>query len=228
MSFIVDFEWAVDAAGYDWVAEESAEESDEKSVYGEILSALNGRPIRPARIVRRGGELRVYRPFERVNGLFLPFSKFALTAEGLMEFISQYGPMTREGNENSGEDVIIGIGHARTMSEFLTEYRTDARGCFAKYAQGLGWSRMDVALTFNATTGRPQMMSRPSSLVNALWFELAAYLTGDAHLIACRHCGGWFVVGRGTGRRLDAIFCTDEHRVAFNSLKRSKRQGSHA
>jgi hypothetical protein len=178
--------------------------------------------------VRRGRELRAYRPFKAVNGLFLPFSKLALTVEGLLEFVRRYGPMTREGNEKSGEDAIIGLSHAEAMSEFLSEYRTDAHNCFAKYERGLGWSRMDVAVTFNSTTGRPQMILRPSSLVNALWFELAASLTGDTQLRPCRHCGGWFEVGPGTQRRLDATFCSDEHRVAFNSLKRSKRQGSHA
>ena len=224
MSFTVDFEWAVDEAGYTWVPEEPADESDEKSAFGEILSALYGKPIRPARIVRRGGKLRPNRPFERVNGLFLPFSKSATTAEGLVEFINRHGPMTREGNEASGEDAIIGIGHAQSISEFLRNYRLDRHSCFATFGeQGLGWSRVDIGLAFNLRTGQPQMKLKPSSLVNALWFEIAASLTGDAPLRACRHCGEWFQTGPGTTRRLDATFCSNDHRVAFNSLKRRRR-----
>jgi len=34
----------------------------------------------------------------------------------------------------------------------------------------------------------------------------------------------FFEAGRGTGRRLDAKFCSDEHRIAFNSLKRSREK----
>ena len=37
----------------------------------------------------------------------------------------------------------------------------------------------------------------------------------------CQHCGQQFLVGEG-GKRRDARFCSDEHRVAFNSLKRKK------
>jgi hypothetical protein len=224
MSFTVDFEWAFDEAGYDWVPGGPADECDEKSAFGEALSALHGKPIRPPRIVRRGGELRAYRPFERVNGLFLPFSRRATTVEGLLEFVSRHGPMTRDGNERSGEDAIIGLGHAEAISEFLKDYRNDPQASLGRFGeQGLGWSRIDVGLALNSTTGQPQMKLRPSCLVNALWFELASSLTGDARLQDCGHCGAWFLTGPGTNRRLDAIFCSDEHRVAFNSLKRSRR-----
>jgi hypothetical protein len=37
----------------------------------------------------------------------------------------------------------------------------------------------------------------------------------------CVHCGTMFIAGAGTGRRLNAVFCCDEHRVRHNSLKRS-------
>src|SRR3954466_13376546 len=212
MSLAVDFEWAVDTAGYAVVPGGPANESDKKSVFGEILSALHGKLIRPARIVRRGGELRPYRPFEPVNGLFLPFSKYARTTQGLLEFTNRYGPMTPEGNEGSGEDAIIGLGHAESISRFLTDYRSNPHMCLGKFGeQGLGWSRIDVGLALNPTTGQPQMKLRPSCLVNALWFELAASLTGDARLRACQHCGEWFETGPGTARRMDAIFCSDDH-----------------
>ena len=224
MSFTVDFEWEFDEAGYDFLPGGPADECDEKSVFGEVLSALNGEPIRPPRIVRRGGELRAYRPFERVNGLFLPFSKRATTVEGLLEFVTRYGPMTREGNEASGEDAIIGLSHAEAIADFLKDYSTDPQTSLGRFGEhGLGWSRMDVGLTFSTVTGWPQMKLRPSSLVNALWFEVAAFLTGDAPLRACQHCVEWFLAGPGTNRRLDAIFCSNDHRVAFNSLKRSRR-----
>jgi hypothetical protein len=39
----------------------------------------------------------------------------------------------------------------------------------------------------------------------------------------CRHCMEVFTVGPGTGRRMDAIFCSDAHRVRFHSLQRSPK-----
>jgi hypothetical protein len=98
MTFRIDFEWAVDEAGYDWIAGGPAEPSDEKSLFGEVLSTFHGKPIRPDRIVRRGGNLKVDRPFERVPGLFRLFSKLATTPEGLLDFVTRFGPMTPEGN----------------------------------------------------------------------------------------------------------------------------------
>lgn len=40
----------------------------------------------------------------------------------------------------------------------------------------------------------------------------------------CPYCGTVFPVGPGTGHKADAIFCSPDHRVAFNSLKRSHPQ----
>jgi hypothetical protein len=59
-------------------------------------------------------------------------------------------------------------------------------------------------------------------LESALKFQLFQKLIGQAVLRLCTLCSGWFEVGPGTGRRLDAKFCSDEHRVLFNSRKRNK------
>jgi len=40
--------------------------------------------------------------------------------------------------------------------------------------------------------------------------------------VECAHCGNFFKAGAGTGRRIDASFCCDEHRVRYHSLKRSE------
>lgn len=39
----------------------------------------------------------------------------------------------------------------------------------------------------------------------------------------CLHCGSYFQAGPGTDRRLDAKFCSDQHRKDFNSLKRTPK-----
>jgi hypothetical protein len=222
MILSIDFEWAVDEAGYDWVPGGPAEAGEENSPFGEFMSVLEGSPIRLDRIVRRGGKLRTYRPFERVDGLCRVFAGAAVDPKGLMNFVHRFGPMTEDGNHD-GEDALIGLGHAETMAGWLRQYSQNRRECFSQLAcPGLGWSRLDVALWVNPATGKPQYRFRPPALVNALWFEVAQIMTSDAQLRECAHCGRWFEVGPGTGRRADAKFCHDEHRIAFNSLKRSK------
>ena len=37
----------------------------------------------------------------------------------------------------------------------------------------------------------------------------------------CRHCGEMFASGAGTGRRGDAVFCSNEHKIRYYSLQRS-------
>jgi hypothetical protein len=109
------------------------------------------------------------------------------------------------------------------MSELFDDYSKDPRSCSLRFGeQGHGWSRLDVALAFNPMTGRPQFKFRPPSLVNALAFEMGEFLTRDAQLRECQRCGAWFESGPGTGRRADAKFCCDDHRIAFNSLKRGQ------
>jgi hypothetical protein len=223
MTFSIDFEWAFDEAGYDWVAGGPAGPDDEKSLLGDVYSIIHHRPIRLDRIVPRGGNLKTYRPFEQVPGLFRLFSKLATTPEGLLEFVTRFGPMIPDGNRKSGEDALIGLTAAQGMSKLLIQYSSDPRTCFSQFGEeGLGWSRIDVYLAFNPITGRPHFKFTPPTLVNALHFEMGEFLTRDAQIRGCVHCGEWFETGPGTGRRADAKFCSDDHRIVFNSLKRSQ------
>src|SRR5205807_9235653 len=119
------------------------------------------------RIVRRGGKLRPYRPFERVDGLYRVFASLAVAPEGLMDFVHRFGPMTEDGNRN-GEDALIGLSHAQSMAELLKRYSQNPGDCFSQFAgNGLGWSRIDAALWLNPITGKPQFRFRPPTLVNA-------------------------------------------------------------
>jgi hypothetical protein len=67
-----------------------------------------------------------------------------------------------------------------------------------------------------------QLEITAETLLSALWWQLARKLSGDAKIRECRHCGEWFEVGAGTGRRADAQFCRPEHKVRFFSLERSR------
>src|SRR5438874_7946740 len=117
MTFSIDFEWAIDEAGYDWVTGGQAEPGDEESVISVLFSSFQPAPIRPDRVVPRGGNLKRDRPFERVPGLFRLFSKTATNPEGLLDFVTRFGPMIPEGNRPAGEDAVIGLSAAQAMSE---------------------------------------------------------------------------------------------------------------
>lgn len=64
-----------------------------------------------------------------------------------------------------------------------------------------------------------------SSLLNALWLQLAANISEGAKYRHCdlASCGKLFEVGSNSSRRADARFCSDAHRIEFNSRKRTKK-----
>ena len=68
-----------------------------------------------------------------------------------------------------------------------------------------------------------QLRITAETLIAALWWQLARKLSGDSKIRECRHCGEWFEAGRGSARRADSDFCSEEHKIRFFSLKRSRR-----
>jgi hypothetical protein len=222
--FNIDFEWQRDDAGYDYVPAAAGTPSpSEMSPLYAIISEGLSLAGRPARIVRRGGNLVPYRPFDGVNGLYRIFANLGTSDRGLLDFVNRFGPLTKYGNSETGEEVLFGKNHAESMRDLLS-CSTEERGTYLSRSgeAGTSWSHLDVALAFNPVTGKPQFSFKPPELCNALWLEFGAALVSDASLRNCLHCGGWFEAGPGTGRREDAKFCCDSHRIAFNSRKRKK------
>jgi hypothetical protein len=219
----IDFEWSVDDAGYDYVPAElgwAAMSPLDRIASCGLLDGTEG--DRPDRIVRRGGKLIAYRPFEKINGLYRIFARIGTTAEGLVEFINRFGPLTEGGHDPAtGDAVPFVLTAASTMAELLTYSPEERFSYLSKFDRGLSWTRIDVSLVANPFTRKPQIALKPPWLLHALWLELGQALSGDISIRKCAHCGGWFEVGPGSGRREDAKFCSDAHRIAFNSRKRS-------
>jgi hypothetical protein len=224
--FSIDFEWLRDEAGYRYVP--AALGNPEPSEMSPLYQAIE--PIRravsggkPARIVPRGGKLVPYRPFDNDGGkLYRIFASLGSTDEKLLEFVNRFGPLTEDGNQECGEEVLFALSAASVMRDLLSCSPAERAAYFSRFGE-LPWSRIDVTLTFNPMTNKPQFRFKPPMLVNALWLELGQALSSDASIRNCLHCGGWFEAGAGTGRREDAKFCSDGHRIAFHSRKRSKR-----
>jgi hypothetical protein len=193
-----------------------------------IVEPLMQRKGRPARIVPRGGKLVPYRPLEKDGGkLYRIFASLGSTDEGVFDFVNRFGPLTEEGNRECGEEVLFSLTNAASMRDVLSCPLKERGAYFSRFGDnGLRWSRIDVALAFNRITDRPQFRLMPPTLVNALWIQLGQALCSDASIRNCLHCGEWFEAGPGTGRRADAIFCSDEHRIAYNSRRRSKKVGA--
>jgi hypothetical protein len=228
--FSIDFEWWRDDAGYRYVpAAPGNPEPSEMSPLYQIIAPLIRSGGRPARIVPCGGKLVPYRPFDKPIGLYRLFANWVRTGERLLDFVNRYGPLTADGNRETGEETIFALTAASSMRDILA-YSVDERAAYFSHFgdEGLAWSRIDVALAFNPTTSKPQFRLTPPMLVNALWLELGQAVSSDASIKNCLHCGGWFEAGPGTGRREDAKFCLDAHRIAYNSRRRGRGKPGHA
>jgi hypothetical protein len=169
------------------------------------------------RIVASGVKEENYKPFQRHQNLFGEFASIPKTAEGLLDFMTKFGPLTREGLDAQGEDVAAGVAAAQSMEQLLQAVERPGP------AQLFG-ERRSIHLTLQiADTGSGRLVASlvPDTLLDAIWLQLAEALSGDAQIRRCLRCGAWFAAGANFGRRRETKFCSDEHRILYNSLKRS-------
>jgi len=173
------------------------------------------------RIVRNGRtrDLELSRPLDSPD-TFRIFATTATTPEGLLKFVQRFGPLTFLGNDQ-GELVGDVTRRAVIMQDTLKWLSAHPR----RKPPDLGWSANCAAwLRWDPQAKNLRWQLHPSTLLDGLWLQFAQAVTRGVHIRSCAHCGDLFEAGLGTGRRLDAKFCSDEHRIAFNSLKRSKEK----
>jgi hypothetical protein len=127
-----------------------------------------------------------------------------------------------------GEDVAPHLAAAKLFREILDQ-------------SGKGWRRTPPLLTHaiaEALDDEPRgeislaldgkhgfrMVLTANSLMDGLWLQLGQKVAGQAQFRTCElpSCRQIFEVGSSAGRRLDARFCSDSHRIEFNSRKRTK------
>jgi hypothetical protein len=162
--------------------------------------------------------------------LFLIFIKTATTADGVLKFVQQFGPLTHAGHDaDNGEIVDDIIRRARRMAELFRSL--DDRGRLRPPVPQVSGDAIEVfpsasvnaSLVWNRRARAIQWQFRPSTLLDALWLQFGQATARGAHIRACRQCGTWFEAGGG-GRRSDATFCCGDHRIRFNSLERSRKE----
>ncbi len=172
------------------------------------------------RIGRSRGRLEQYRPLRDHENLFGHFANVRQSPEAMLEFVGKFGPLTLEGmSKLRGEDIARTLEDARIMGDIL---RAAERRQFS-----VTRSKEPKSVCLNIRVGEPGSLEpllklEPRTLLDAIWLQLDHALSGDNVVRRCIHCQTWFPAGGDSGRRKDAKFCSDEHRVLYNSLKRTK------
>jgi hypothetical protein len=145
----------------------------------------------------------------------------------VLDFVRRFGPLTLDGwDSEKGDDVNLAISNADHMRQLLKHASGNQKRASLPHDQHQASrsSSIDAQVIWDPATRGPKWELRPKTLLDALWLQLGQALTAGVQIRQCEHCGDWFEVGRGTGRRLDAKFCSDEHRTTYNSLKRSREK----
>jgi hypothetical protein len=225
MPIAIDFEMSVDAKGY---------------------------RLERGRIVGQGGAKRRMR-LKDFPALFLIFAKVQ-TPETLLNFANKFGRLTMDNLKASikkgqdevlrGDDVRFLLGMAEAMSTVLEmarghignlprweggafEYEVPSLGKGAKVTGGIPLlGKLTASLAPDPITGAWQLQLQPPSLLDAIWLQFGQALTSNAVLRLCGNCGKWFEAGAGSGRRADAMYCSDRCRVEHKSLERTRKKRS--
>jgi hypothetical protein len=218
---LVSFTWAKDTKGF--------------YIPGQV--DLNERKFIPLgeRIVRNGGTLQEYEP-AKIESLLDSFLNVHTPAD-LLRFVGLYGPLTREGfyckaseedfrapNEfysspDEGEALDIGLESSDWFRTVLKDKDMPKR--VARSFEKFRLEKYQVEITPDDRLGI-RFKFFPENLLDYLVLRLAHVVLAPPAYSPCRWCGKFFAKGIGTGRRGDAQFCCDQHRVDYNSQKRSR------
>ena len=224
----IELDWARDPKGY------------------RLVEIGRSKELRIVRIGTGHGpkNLPLFQPLS-TDLLFRIFANIATTPEGALDFVQRYGPLTGwdgdivsevtfqaeymrgvlevwAGKQKHPDRSLAALVSGRHMRVGRGQVGPGKPLVVSPYDTGSS-SSLNAKVIWDPFAKALKWELRPASLLDALWLQLGQALTADVQFRKCEHCTEFFVAGRGTGRRLDAKFCSDEHRIAFNSFKRSRR-----
>jgi hypothetical protein len=194
-------------------------------------------------IARRGGKLVPICPL-RGGFAFKAFSNVS-DQDDLVEFMNCYGfllninslgPVFFDADksgklfaikgapEPNGESVRDHLESAGFFREILgAKPRRPLPPGAGAWVENLGTDGIgEVQMLFDKH-GSLRPVLKATSLMSGLFWQLINFKRAGAQYRSCQYCGILFEVGVGSGRRADAKFCSDEHKIEFNSRKRSVR-----
>ncbi len=225
---LIDFEWQRDEAGYEvragrlWLFHDEHYPRPKTEVQRDSKLFKTDRDFFSRRIFRRGGKLIRYRPFDGEKPLCLIFA-YIETPERALDFVTMYGPLIEESHpQDEGLPVALFLDHAQEMRDILLR-RAKGLAPFGPLQRDRLLTSLDLKVCHDPLSNDIQMRMVPTSLLQGLQVQLAQVLSAGT-LRECALCSMVFPAGPGSDRKLDAKFCTDAHRIAFNSRRRKTKE----
>lgn len=193
------------------------------------------------------GPRRQINPFAFHEELYTQFARLEDEPDAFCEFIASFGPVTRFG-EKSGERLDVLIAMRRQMAGYIELANQGADLSRLPGWIGEGWMRdfvlrgespasfdpwaaailtpassIRAILQRSKPDGRLLLAFVPDSLWDGIKLQLWQAVSSGARIKKCQWCGGWFEAG-GTGRRVDAKFCSDDCRKKAHVHAKEVRQ----
>ena len=189
---------------------------------------IKGYRIKDGRVVPDSNDYETYRPLDEYSTLYKIFADQCRSPKGVLGFTHKFGPLSTNpgtlvtiralnlaGARGTVGDLVRDvIEHAELMNKYLSGY---SRGI-----PQIPLTNIEAVLVPDGRSVRIKLSSL--RLIDAIWLQMAQASASGRGIAECQRCGTWFEVGPGTGRRADAKFCCDRHRIEHNSLERSKKR----
>jgi hypothetical protein len=184
---------------------------------------IAGYRLKDGRVVAKGDEVQGYRPLDDFSTLYKMFADQCRSEKGVIEFINKFGPLSTDPGELIQKKVLGLRGIFGTRGDRVRDVIDNAKLMNRQLAGAmipqLPLTNIEAVLVPDVGTVRLKLS--PSRLIDAIWLQMAQSISSGRDARSCKLCGIPFEVGPGSGRRLDAVFCCDEHRITFNSRARS-------
>jgi hypothetical protein len=221
------FSWIRDPEGYD--IEFAAFNPERPIRYSDNGPSLELKPDENTPLLLRGwdhvqivgksGKEVEYQISGEKSEHFIEFAAIRNSAQAI-QFFKLHGPLETHGREQ----LSFVLHHAKVFQSLLPKK--------AGLPKTVEVTRLDLVLTrldlvlIRAGSSKSRMQIVPRTLLSLMYLQLAQSLAGERPVRRCKHCDELFEVGPGTGRKSDSKYCTKEHQVLYNSLKRSLPPGA--
>ena len=220
---IIGFEWQRDANGYN-LADPAPWPASSPWRPDSIIPVVGIIPAEGRRLVPNGGKQHSYQPLKFFDTLYRHFARIE-TEDQALEFANKWGLLTKR---DGSEEVKTFLQEADFFRKALKQSHPSRKKNIPEFnieVRSPVFANLTASIIIDAS-GRPKLDILPNNLLDALWLQLAQTLASGTDIRTCQLCGQYFEVGSGSKKRLDARFCSDEHRVQFHSRRRSTKKSA--
>ena len=205
MSAVIGLEWEKSLDGYSIEREPPMMEPLRSS----LLAAAQGHD--PFRVVARSDRFKRYSVEGTGSEVFIAFANTPLTQEGVLAFAERWGlPRGRKGPAYLDGDFHTPIRSLRRVIELA------GTGGPVALERSIKKTNIGVcSVLFSRLPGdsSPRVFMQPRNLLDFMHLEFMQTLAGSAHFRPCTHCGSFFTVGVGTGKRKTRMYCSENCRL---------------